>query len=155
VLEEVKAELKERIEESNAKVVSDELPVTKVIPFQFHQLVLNILSNALKFTRPGVIPEIKVSASIESGKNIKSGMVMKHQNYHHLSFTDNGIGFDPAYSTKIFEIFQRLHNRDTYEGTGVGLAICKKIVENHQGIIMAEGRANEGATIHVYLPVSK
>jgi light-regulated signal transduction histidine kinase (bacteriophytochrome) len=73
--------------------------------------------------------------------------------YSHITFKDNGIGFDPQYNRRIFEVFQRLHARTEYGGTGIGLAICKKIVDNHNGLITAESRPNDGATFHIYLPV--
>jgi signal transduction histidine kinase len=72
--------------------------------------------------------------------------------YHHISFSDNGIGFEPHFSQRIFEVFQRLHGGDVYPGTGIGLAICKKVVENHSGLITAEGVPDKGATFHIFLP---
>ena len=75
------------------------------------------------------------------------------QQYYHLSVQDNGIGFEPAYAHKIFEVFQRLHGRSEYGGTGIGLALCKKIMENHNGVIRAEAQLQQGATFHLYLPV--
>ena len=77
----------------------------------------------------------------------------KYSNYHQIILKDNGIGFDPVYSEKIFELFNRLHGRETFSGTGIGLSICKKIVENHQGYIFADSQINEGATFTIYLPL--
>jgi PAS domain S-box-containing protein len=152
ILDQVQEELSEIIDESNAKIVSNTLPTLSVIPFQFHQLIVNILLNAIKFAKPGGTPEVTISSGVVKGDEIKHSQAVCEKSYHYISIKDNGIGFDPAYDTKIFEIFQRLHNRTDYEGTGVGLAICKKIVENHNGIITAEGKLSEGATFTIYLP---
>jgi PAS domain S-box-containing protein len=152
VLNDVFTELKEVIESKNAVVLRFNLPKAHVIPFQFHQLIVNILSNALKFTRTGVAPVITIRSGVVSGSQISSVSVDPKKQYHHISIADNGIGFDPSYGTKIFEIFQRLHNRKEFDGTGVGLAICKKIAENHGGAICAEGEVNKGAVFHIYIP---
>ena len=80
---------------------------------------------------------------------------MGNRMYHHITVSDNGIGFEPQYNEKIFEVFQRLHDRDEYPGTGIGLAIVKKIVENHDGFITANGELNKGATFDIYIPVSE
>ncbi|MFL5748278.1 MAG: PAS domain S-box protein [Niastella sp.] len=144
-----------KITEKNATIKVGKLPALKIVAFQFHQLFLNLLSNALKFARPGVDPYIEVHSELVEGNGLPDipGEVTK--GYYHLSVSDNGIGFDPEQSEKIFEMFYRLHGRTIYEGTGLGLAICKKIVENHKGIIAAEGRQNEGAVFHIYLPVEE
>ncbi len=88
-----------------------------------------------------------------SGDKINEQETDPKRNYYYLSISDNGIGFDQHFSKKIFEIFQRLHGQTEYAGTGIGLAICKKIVENHHGIITARGELNKGATFNIYLPV--
>lgn len=152
LLREVLSDLSEVIEERNATIAYGPLPSLTVIPFQFQQLIVNLLTNALKFTRPGVPPKITISAGMIKGDDIRNAVAPAEKNYHHISVSDNGIGFDPAYRSEIFELFQRLHNRNDYEGTGVGLAICKKIVENHGGLITAEGEMNKGATFNIYLP---
>ena len=143
-------ELKEKIEEKNAVVESSTLPTLSVIPFQFRQLMTNILSNSLKFSKPNIEPHIIIQHKRIKGDKIAGGNPKKH--YSHISVTDNGIGFEPEYNLKIFEVFQRLHGRSEYTGTGIGLAICKKIVENHAGIILAEGDPGSGAVFHIYLP---
>ncbi|HYC85193.1 MAG TPA: PAS domain S-box protein [Chryseosolibacter sp.] len=152
ILQEVEAELKEVIEAKSARIVSSPLPTLNVIPFQFHQLLVNILANSMKFSKPGTTPEIYIDNDMVKGAEIQNAAAMAEKTYHVISIKDNGIGFDPAYNVRIFEIFQRLHNRRDYEGTGVGLAICKKIVENHNGIITADGKINEGAIFNIYLP---
>lgn len=154
LINEVKYELQEKIEEQGADIEVAPLPVMNVIKFQFHQLFTNLLSNAIKFSREGVKPKIVVAANKVKGHDIKAkGIYNKETDYYHISVNDNGIGFEQQYSHRIFELFQRLHGRTEYRGTGIGLAICKKIVENHGGVIMAEGNPGEGTTFHVYLPV--
>jgi len=144
-----------KIAEKNATIRIEELPVLTVVPFQFHQLFLNLLSNALKFARPNIPPYIVVGCEIVEGSSMTNGLGETYKYYYHISVSDNGIGFAPEQSEKIFEMFYRLHGRAKYEGTGLGLAICKKIVENHQGAIFADSRENEGSVFHIYLPNKK
>ncbi|HSC38860.1 MAG TPA: ATP-binding protein, partial [Chitinophagaceae bacterium] len=152
-LQGAKDELKEIIEEKKAVVESGPLPRLRVIAFQFQQLFTNIVSNSLKYAKKGVAPHIVIAADIVDGSLVADKEARADALYHHISFADNGIGFAPANNHKIFEIFKRLHTRDEYEGTGIGLSICKKIVENHAGFITAQGEPQKGAVIHVYLPV--
>lgn len=147
ILNQVKDDLKERIRETHAVIDAQELCEINIIPFQFRQLLNNLISNALKFTREGVTPHIAIKSEIEKGKQLPKA------SYCHISISDNGIGFDPQYNERIFEVFQRLHGQEQYKGTGIGLAICKKIVENHNGVITATGRLNEGTRFDIYLPV--
>lgn len=152
LVDDARNELRETIEQKNAVIEYINLPQVSVIPFQFHQLLLNIFSNALKFSKQGIPPHIIIKAETTTAQNIP-GAPDNNQPYLHIAITDNGIGFSEEYNQRIFEVFQRLHGRTEYEGTGVGLAICRKIVENHGGIITAEGHENIGATFHIYLPV--
>jgi light-regulated signal transduction histidine kinase (bacteriophytochrome) len=152
LLTDVRNELKETFEAKYATLEYSQLPRLKVIPFQFHQLLVNLLSNALKFSKDGVAPHVVIKADMLSGDRIQNAEKDPLKIYHHITMSDNGIGFDPTYNTKIFEVFQRLHGRNEYEGTGVGLAICRKIMQNHGGFIYAEAQVNEGATFHIYLP---
>lgn len=155
VFKDAATELKEAIDEKQAILEIGAMPTIPIIPFQFLQLTLNIVSNALKFSKAGLRPHIKIKADVIQGSSLPDVLGADlNTAYHHISFRDNGIGFDTEYQFKIFEVFQRLHSRSEYTGTGVGLAICKKIVENHNGIITAEGRINEGSTFHIYLPAS-
>ena len=94
-----------------------------------------------------------VFSEVVPAKSIKRSDVQSDINYCQLTFRDNGIGFDPAFSDQIFELFQRLHGRAEYSGSGIGLSICKKIAENHKGFIVAEGKPNEGATFTIYFPI--
>ncbi len=155
LLEEVKKELLDKIEDKKAKIESNDLGRPEVIPFQFHQLLHNLVSNALKFAKPNVTPVIKIkSAVIKSNKLPKSKYdTAASAHYYHLSVSDNGIGFSHEYKDRIFEVFQRLHSVDEYMGTGIGLSICKKIVENHHGLITASGRLNRGSRFDIYIPV--
>lgn len=153
LLREVCAELKDRIQEAKANVRC-ELILCEVngIRFQWHQLFYNLVSNALKFTSPGRNPKINIKSEIVSGKDLPGFNFLPDNNYCHIMVMDNGIGFDPKYNEKVFEIFMRLTTRDEYPGTGIGLAICKKIVENHHGIITAKGDPGKGARFDIYLP---
>jgi PAS domain S-box-containing protein len=155
LLKEAMNAVEAKITEKNATIHVGELPTLNVIRFQFHQLFLNLLSNALKFSRPDINPYIEVCSELVRGKTLPNGLADGDKAYYHLSVSDNGVGFTDEQSEKIFEMFYRLHGRAEYEGTGLGLAICKKIVENHKGAIFAEGRKNEGAVFHIYLPVEE
>lgn len=153
ILKEAMNALDAKIAEKNATIKTEELPTLNIVPFQFHQLFLNLLSNALKFSRSGIDPYIEVRSEIVENNALHNGLSEACKAYHHISVSDNGIGFGQEQAGKIFEMFYRLHGRTIYEGTGLGLAICKKIVENHKGAIHGEGRENEGAIFHIYLPV--
>jgi PAS domain S-box-containing protein len=155
ILFDVKKELKDSIEEKNVIIESSELPKASVISFQFKQLLENLLLNSIKYSQAGVPPHIKVEHAIVKGSNIKLDRILPEKEYLRISVIDNGIGFEPEYAEKIFELFHRLHSKHEYPGTGLGLAICKKIVHNHDGQIVAESIPGEGATFHVYIPAIK
>ncbi len=154
LVQEILSELGEVIAEKNAIVHCTPLPKIKVIPFQFQQLLTNVISNSLKFSKPDVQPEIHISTNIVSSDQIPELNPDEQKNYFEIKVKDNGIGFDRDYRKKIFEVFQRLHGRDEYKGTGIGLAICKKIAENHNGAITADAIQGEGAVFNIYIPVS-
>lgn len=146
VLQQVRQDLELAISQSGAVVESDVLPTLPAIPLQMHQLLYNLVNNALKFTRPGVPPRIALRCRrVEQEGNP----------FYELRVSDNGIGFPQEYAQRIFTIFQRLHDRASYSGSGIGLALCKKVVENHGGSIRAEGRPGEGATFVVLLPAAE
>jgi light-regulated signal transduction histidine kinase (bacteriophytochrome) len=149
---EVIGELEVKIGEKKATVQNLGLPTVSVVRFQFYQLFLNILANALKFSKSDVAPVIILRSEMINGGSIHYHGINNTTNYYHITVSDNGIGFPPHLSQKIFEIFQRIHDKTKFEGTGIGLSICKKIVENHKGILLAEGQVNQGATFHVYVP---
>ena len=131
------------------------LPTLPIVPTQFYQLFVNLLSNSLKYSKEDVPVHIKIETSLISGGEIRDVRARTDQNYHKISFIDNGIGFDQSYEDKIFELFQRLHGKSEYEGTGIGLTICRKVVQNHNGFIMAHGQPGIGATFTIYIPVEK
>ncbi|MEX2234599.1 MAG: PAS domain S-box protein [Cyclobacteriaceae bacterium] len=146
-------ELEVMILEKKAIIESDRLPAINVIPFQVQQLFNNLLNNALKFSKPEVQPHVVIRTEFVDGQIFKPAFPVPARQYCHISIKDNGIGFERIYEKKIFEVFQRLHARAEYGGTGIGLSICKKILENHNGMITAEGVPHGGAIFHVYLPV--
>ncbi|MBX9627977.1 MAG: PAS domain S-box protein, partial [Gemmataceae bacterium] len=146
ILAEVLEDLEVRIERAGGVVDVGPLPAIDADPTQMRQLFQNLLGNALKFTHPGRPPAVTVRAESGAGGNGHPGGVCR------FTVADNGIGFEDRYQERIFQVFQRLHGRDEYDGTGVGLAVCKKIVERHGGTITAHGRPGEGATFAVTLP---
>ena len=152
IVREIKAELRDTLEEKKAIIETDDLCEANIIRFQFHQLMYNLISNALKFSKPGIPPIILISSEIGSGRNIDHEGILPDKEYCHISVKDNGIGFEPKFKSRVFEVFQKLHSKDEFEGTGIGLAIVKKIVENHKGIIFATSELGEGATFDIYLP---
>lgn len=152
IVEEVKNELREIIEEKQANIIMLANCEASIIPFQFRQLMFNILANSLKFSIPGLPPHIVISAVLKPGSQIDQVAINHSLEYCHIRISDNGIGFDPQYSEVIFEVFQRLHSKDIYKGSGIGLAIVKKIVENHDGVISASGRLNGGAVFNIFIP---
>ncbi len=152
ILEEVILDLGETIREKKAIIELDQLCDLRVIPFQFRQIVYNLLGNSLKFSSSDRPPHIRISSAIENGASLKFEIIDPEQSFCRISFSDNGIGFDPQYKDLIFELFKRLHGQNEYEGTGIGLSIVKKIVENHQGYVTAIGEVGKGATFNIYLP---
>lgn len=141
------------IQTKNAILNIGTLPLVTAIPMQMRQLFHNLLSNALKFSIEGKKQVIEVSSKKIRGNQIKDHVsANKNLNYWQIIFSDKGIGFDQKFSEQIFTIFQRLHGRSQYEGTGIGLALCRKIADNHNGFINAISIENEGATFHIYLP---
>lgn len=154
IVDDVKEDLSEEIKGKNATIQAIELPEVKIIPFQFRQLMHNLITNALKFSVPHIPPHIQIKCEVAKGINFNNPKLNPHQEYCHIMFSDNGIGFEQQYSEKIFEVFQRLHAKNQYHGTGIGLAIVKKIVENHQGIITASSELNKGARFDIYIPAT-
>jgi signal transduction histidine kinase len=126
--------------------------------FQFRQLIYNLISNSLKFSIPEVPLQITIQSEILKNEEFRALNLPNSPqicDYWNFSFKDNGIGFDAQHNQNIFVIFQRLHHTKDYSGTGIGLAIVKKIVENHNGIIIADGNLNKGVTFNIYIPVIK
>lgn len=153
LLSEVLEDLQEQILDKNARVHFSTLPVLNIVSIQIHQLFINLIGNALKYSKPGIIVEINIIATMMNGKDIADPNAVASLNYWKISITDNGIGFEQQYDKKIFELFQRLHGSSDYIGTGIGLAICKKIMRNHQGFISAIGIPDTGAIFNIYFPI--
>jgi two-component system sensor kinase FixL len=144
ILAQVVSDLEIRIERTHGKVEWNNLPVVEADPSQMHQLFMNLVNNALKFHRPDVQPIVRIESSVLErwfGQPTRFEIRVK----------DNGIGFDEKYLGRIFTIFQRLHGRNEYEGTGIGLSVCRKIVERHGGNLTAQSKPGEGATFFVTL----
>jgi PAS domain S-box-containing protein len=131
------------------------LPVIDAVHLQMNQLFNNLVGNSLKFTNPGITPVISISSSDVLQEEIDRSNLAKDKSYVKITFIDNGIGFSQEYAEQIFEIFQRLNGNDEYPGTGIGLALCKKIITNHKGAIHAESVPGKGASFQVILPVKQ
>ena len=152
IIEEVKTELKDTIMDKHATIESTGLCPANIIAFQFRQLMYNLISNALKFSNPAIPSRIIITNSVVNGGKLNIDRLSPEKNYCHITVKDNGIGFEPRFSERIFEVFQKLHGKEVYAGTGIGLAIVKKIVENHNGIISATSELNKGAQFDIYIP---
>jgi signal transduction histidine kinase len=155
IINEIKEDFELAIKEK--KVILNVSPLQEIaaIPLQIRQLFFNLIGNAIKFSRQDVTPEINIS-----GRIIPAAVISLHQlnptwNWYEIVVSDNGIGFEQHYAEKIFTIFQRLHTREVYSGTGIGLALCEKVVSNHHGKIWAEGAVNQGASFHILIPVKR
>ena len=151
--QEVVDDLEGRIEMTKGRVELGELPVIDAEPLQMRQLIQNLIGNALKFRRPEAPPVVKIAAKIFSGP-LPQAPDSPPQSLCELTVSDNGIGFDEKYLDRIFNVFQRLHSRNEYEGTGMGLAIARKIVLYHGGAITAKSAPGQGATFIVTLPAT-
>ncbi len=152
VLEEVKDELKDEISQKKVIIETNGLSSCRIIRFQFRQLLNNLISNSIKFSKDGQVIRIVVESKPGKGKDFSHKSLHPEKEYCHVRVSDNGIGFAPEFSEQIFGLFQRLHGKNEYPGTGIGLAICKKIVENHHGFISATGEIGKGATFDIYIP---
>lgn len=167
VVEEVRKNLLDDLHGKDFLLESTKLPVLNLVPLQFHQLLVNLVANSIKYSKPGLPAHIKISANLLAtpsdlrivppdilpvGEQASDMDEQQPGKYWKIDIEDNGIGFKQEYAERIFELFQRLHGRAEYEGTGVGLAICRKIVQNHRGSIKAYGRPGIGATFSIFLP---
>ncbi|HET9429522.1 MAG TPA: ATP-binding protein, partial [Chitinophagaceae bacterium] len=147
------AELEIEIEKSNAHIIVKELPSLTVIPGLMQQLFYNLVSNAIKFRKKSVPPLITIEAEkIVHPIQQRLPSSINGTTYHQIGITDNGIGFDEKYAGEIFMVFKRLHSYHEYEGTGVGLSLCKKIIEKHNGFISASSKPGEGSKFVISLP---
>ncbi len=152
IIEEVKTELRDTILEKQANINATDLCPVNIIAFQFRQLMYNLISNALKFSNPGTPSQIIIKSRIDKGSQLNNANLSPEKNYCHIMVNDNGIGFEPHFNERIFEVFQKLHGKEVYAGTGIGLAIVKKIVQNHNGSITATSELNKGAQFDIYIP---
>ena len=153
-LENSKLELTQFIEDTKATITSENLPSLNAIPFQMQQLFTNLIHNSLKYKKENDTPIILIKVDKTTAEKEPILNIQTKDKYYKITFEDNGIGFEQEYAQKIFALFSRLHGKTEYDGTGIGLAICKKIVENHKGYIFGEGKPNIGATFIIYLPMN-
>ncbi|WP_282115720.1 ATP-binding protein [Cellulophaga baltica] len=151
IIDKVQEDLEARIKESGVEIIVDNLPTLNAVPFQMEQLFNNIISNAIKYGGKED-PRIIIDCKKLKRNEIPNNFIKKHKSYYRISIIDNGIGFEQEHADKIFELFQRLHQKTEYSGTGIGLAICKKIAQNHGGHILAESALGKGSTFCVFLP---
>ncbi|MEI9918594.1 MAG: chemotaxis protein CheB [Bacteroidota bacterium] len=152
MISELLEDLEISITEKNASVYVSEFPIIDTIPGQIRQVFQNIIGNALKFSKPNVPPQISITANRVNQLSLNAAAHPKGD-YCCITITDNGIGFDARFTETIFLLFHRLHSKDAYEGTGIGLAIAKKIIEKHHGIISAVSRENQGSAFTIILPI--
>ncbi len=155
IISQVKADLELKIEETNTIIHSENLPVIEGVAMQMRQLFTNLFTNAIKFKLPEKSPEITIkSEKINDAEKTRYNIDAAGDVYK-ITVRDEGIGFEQEYATKIFQIFQRLHGKTEYPGSGIGLAICKKIVENHHGEILANSEQEKGTEFIILLPQSQ
>lgn len=154
LLSNAKEELNLQIEEKNAQIVCESLPTIFAIPYQLQQLFINLLSNSIKFAREEEPPIIKISHHIIQKQFVLFDEDLISDTYHKITVCDNGIGFENHYAEKIFHLLFRLHDKAEYPGSGIGLAICKKIIENHFGFIEATSEPGRGTCFNIYIPTN-
>jgi PAS domain S-box-containing protein len=152
ILKEVQTDLELKIEETVTTIHIEVLPVIEAIPSQMKQLFDNLLNNSIKFRKPNVHPVINIRCLRLSRRQKEQHHLDTGNTWFKIDFTDNGIGFEPEFNARIFQIFQRLHGKTEYPGSGIGLAICKKIIDQHKGLIYATGESDNGATFTIILP---
>jgi two-component system CheB/CheR fusion protein len=155
ILKNVLTDFELLITQKKAQINADQLPNIEAVPLQMNQLFNNLISNSLKFTEKGINPVINIKQSPLTANEKIIHHLDTAMTYIKISFSDNGIGFSKEYAEQIFEIFQRLNGQEKYPGTGIGLALCKKIITNHKGGIYAESEAGNGAAFHIILPLKQ
>ncbi len=151
IMEQVMENLSVMIENKKAEIKISPLPTVQVVPFQIAQVFTNLIGNALKFSNSDIPPKVSIFSELVNGNNYLD-IGLTNGSYYKIRVVDDGIGIAKGMETKIFEVFQRLHGKQEYEGTGIGLSIVKKIIENHKGIINAENNTGRGSTFTIYLP---
>ena len=152
IISDVKSVLSDAMEEKLVSIGVEKLPVIRAIPFQFHQLFTNLISNSLKYAKSDVPLVIRINCELIPREQAGLSLTYPTTHYLRINFADNGIGFDQIYAEKIFEPFQRLHSNEQYSGTGIGLALCKRIMDNHDGAISASGEPDKGSVFSIYIP---
>lgn len=154
LVNEVKEEFRERLEETKAVIEIQGSGKVNVISFQFRQALQNLISNSLKFARPGVPPHVIIQCRTVKSDKVDFVKLMPKKEYNQISIIDNGIGFEPEYADRIFKVFEKLHSKDEYAGTGIGLAIVKKIVDNHHGFITVKSEPSKGTSFDIFIPTT-
>ncbi|QJW90379.1 PAS domain-containing protein [Spirosoma taeanense] len=153
IITDIQTDLETTIQEKSAQLIVTNLPVLHGNPIQLRQLFQNLISNALKFSQPGIQPQVTIKARTLSFEDIPATIPHhKQQSWVAIDVIDNGIGFEAQHQERIFQLFERLQSRHKYAGTGIGLAICRKVAENHGGTVLARSQPGKGATFTVYLP---
>ncbi len=155
LIEDILDELSDEINQKNANIDIEKLPILRGYNFQMKQLFFNLINNSLKYSLHGVNPAISIKYAVIKAKYIPLvSLTNENQLFHKISVKDNGIGFENQYAEKIFVIFQRLHNRNEFQGNGIGLTICRRVMANHNGYIFANSSPYEGATFDIYFPTT-
>jgi signal transduction histidine kinase len=154
IVNDVICNLNEEIVDTHTQIKTGKLPVIKGMPFQIKQLFENLISNSIKYKQDQLPPDITIDGYVVNEKDISEKFYKDSDQYYKLFVRDNGLGFEQVYSEKIFKLFQRLHSKSDRPGTGIGLTICKKIVDNHNGFIKATSEVNKGTTFEIYLPLN-
>lgn len=152
ILQQVKSDLEVLIEETKTVIEYKGLPTIDSSVTQMKQLFANLINNAIKFRKPGAPPHIKLASALLTEEEQAQYSLPKGTTFYKITVQDNGIGFDNQYADRIFQIFQRLHGKADYQGSGIGLAICKKIVEKHHGLVYADSEPGQGATFTLIIP---
>lgn len=154
IIKVVEENLAEEIKEHKAQIKTGKLPVVKGLPFQIKQLFENLITNSLKYRKEEESPCIHIEGSLVDKKDVQLSLHKKSKQYYKILFSDNGLGFEQSYADKVFQLFQRVHTDGKHSGTGIGLTICKKIVQNHNGFIQASSEVNVGTQFEIYFPVN-
>lgn len=153
VLLDIRQELELPLLEKQGRIEAETLPTLRAIPHLMHQMFYNLISNALKFSKPDCPPLIRITSRPLAPQEVASNeQLIPERTYYEIKVQDNGIGIEEAYTDRIFRLFQRLHTRESYEGTGIGLALVKKVVSTHEGVISVQSRIQEGSSFVVILP---
>lgn len=150
LMNDIELDFADQLYEKHAVLLIGDMPTVKGVPFQLRQLFNNLISNALKFAKEDTPPVVSITSATVKGSDIDNPKASPEGTYAHISVADNGIGFSPENASRIFEVFERLHGKTEYEGTGIGLAICMRIAENHGAIMDASSKPGKGATFNIY-----